>query len=113
MCHLLPTQFEPPEPRSNVKEKGAGSRGNSEKKIDFRLMLIKKSKEELEKGIAARKEMKAWEEREGKSKLKGEDKETASACRTQCIRMLNAVNFCGNLYKVNKPPQPYCGPIIF
>jgi translation initiation factor 4G len=62
-------------------------------------MLIKKSKEELEKGIMARKEMKAWEEKEGKSKLKGEDKEVATACRAQCVRMLSAVNFCGNLYK--------------
>jgi len=99
-CHLLPTQFDPPPPERQLKEKGAGSRSSSEKKIDFRLMLIKKSKEELEKGIAARLEMKKWEEREGKSKLKGEDKEVALACRAQCVRMLNAVGFCGNLYKV-------------
>jgi len=99
MCQLLPTQFEPVELRPQLKEKGAGSRSSSEKKIDFRLMLIKKSKEELEKGIAARKEMKVWEEKEGKSKLKGEDKELAQACRNMCSRMLNAVNFCGNLYK--------------
>ena len=37
------------------KEKGAGSRGTSEKRIDLRLMVVKKCKEELEKGVAASK----------------------------------------------------------
>ena len=47
-------QFDPPEPSAApLKERGAGSRSGSEKRIDFRLMVLKKCKDELEKGTAA------------------------------------------------------------
>ena len=50
----LAAQFDPPEPSAApLKERGAGSRSGSEKRIDFRLMVLKKCKDELEKGTAA------------------------------------------------------------
>ena len=58
-------QFDPPEPTANLpKERGAGSRGSSEKRIDFRLMILKKCKDELEKGTAALKAVKGWDAKE-------------------------------------------------
>jgi len=106
LCSLMPTHFDPPEVTSTAKERGAGSRGSSEKRIDFRLMVLKKCKDELEKGAAAMKACKVWDAKEHQGKggkgggLKGEEKEQAELDRAAHTRMLAAVTFCGCLYNV-------------
>ncbi|GAX73310.1 hypothetical protein CEUSTIGMA_g764.t1 [Chlamydomonas eustigma] len=106
LCSLMPAHLEPPESAvPAVKEKGAGSRGSSEKRVDFRLMVLRKCKEELEKGGAAMKAVRQWDSKEtagGKKGggLKGEEKEQAELDRLAYHRMLGAVQFCGHLYNV-------------
>lgn len=100
LCQLMPAHFDPPAVEATTEKKGPGSRGVSEKRIDFRLMVLKKCKEELEKGGEAYKNVKVWEEKEAKAKLKGEDKINADADRAAYHRMLNCVQFCGCLYNV-------------
>lgn len=101
VCQLMPAHFDPVDSGPAApKEKGAGSRSSSEKRIDFRLTLIKKAKDELEKGVAARKLCKEWEAKEGAGDLKGDDKKEAEVDRAAAARMLAAVQFCGCLYSV-------------
>lgn len=99
LCQIMPAHFEPVEAAPPVvKEKGAGSRGTSEKRIDLRLMVVKKCKEELEKGVVATKAVKAWEEKEAQKELNGDDKRAAEVDKLARQRMLELVRFCGNLY---------------
>lgn len=99
-----PKKEEAPAEEGKPKARGsAASRGNtSEKKIDFRLMVLKKSKEEIEKGSTAKKALKGWEEREEKAgkgnKLGGEEREQMKADKAAYLRMLTMVQFCGSLY---------------
>eukprot|EP00798_Chlamydomonas_sp_ICE-L_P019520 gene19520-26194_t len=102
MCHLMPANFDPPEgtPAADVV-RPSGSRGTSEKRVDFRLMMIKKCKEELEKGTTATKALKISESREtgGKDgKLKGDEKAQFEADKAARVRMLSAITFTGHLY---------------
>lgn len=95
-CQLMPQTFDPPEKTEEAK--GPGSRSSSEKRVDFRLMVIKKCKDELDKGSHAHKAVRSWEEKEAKAKLKGEDKQQADIDRAAYARMLRCIPFCGCLY---------------
>mmetsp|Transcript_14050 Transcript_14050/g.31095 ORF Transcript_14050/g.31095 Transcript_14050/m.31095 type:complete len:268 (-) Transcript_14050:177-980(-) len=98
LCQLMPQTFEPAEKAATTEAKAPGSRGTSEKRIDFRLTVLKKCKEELEKGSQALKACRAWEEKETKAKLKGEDKQNAEVDRAAYARLLTSIQFCGCLY---------------
>jgi translation initiation factor 4G len=100
LCQLMPHTFEPPVPVASAEKTGPGSRGTSEKRIDFRLSLLKKCKEELEAGGKALKECRIWEEKEAKEskKLKGEDRNEAEASRAAYKRSLTCIQFCGCMY---------------
>lgn len=102
LCQAMPAHFEPPAPEAApAKERGAGSRGTSEKRIDFRLMVVKKAKDELEKGTNAVKACKAWDAKEhaaGKNAIKGDDKVQMEADRAAKKRLRVAIQFCGHLY---------------
>lgn len=99
LCQVMPAHFEPVEVAA-PKEKGAGSRGTSEKRIDLRLMIVKKCKEELEKGVAVSKLVKAWDAKEADKELNGEEKKLAEADRKSRGRMLELIRFCGYLYNM-------------
>lgn len=102
MSGLMPATFEPPESEAAPKEKGAGSRNTSSaSKVDFRLMMIKKCKEELQEGTSAQKSIKQWEAKQetmGKEKLKGDDKVAYDAAKAARARHYVASTFIAHLY---------------
>lgn len=104
LCQLLPAHFDPPEapaPAADApKEKGAGSRSSSEKRIDTRLIVLKKCKDELSKGEAAVKAVKQWDVKEHDKtvKLSADEKKLCQADRAARSRMLGAIHFCTCLY---------------